>query len=120
MSRGLEAQQRFPLSLKSFVAPLECDSQCPNCQARVVRSRARGAREDLAFMMGSEIFRCSSCEARFLCFRWFSIPTPPQYGYVSNESNNAAFLFIWSGVFAGFLSLGIAFWAFHRFHRWPF
>ena len=97
------------------------DRRCPHCQSRMVRSHAHGAREDLAFMMGSEIFRCASCRACFLCYRWFSIPTQAHDGYVSRSSDDGAFLFVWFAIFAGILScLGIAFWAFHRFHRWPF
>jgi hypothetical protein len=87
----------------------------------MVRSHAHGVREDLAFMMGSEIFRCASCGARFLCFRRFSIPTPSHHGYINNNSNDGAFLFVGFAIFAGILScLGIAFWALYRFHRWPF
>ncbi len=87
----------------------------------MVRSRAHGAREDLAFMMGSEIFRCASCGARFLFFRRFSIPTPAHHGYISNRSGDRAFMIAWVAILSGFLAcLGIAFWTLRRFHRWPF
>ena len=94
---------------------------CPRCQARMVRSHARGAHEDLAFMMGSDILRCASCGARFLCFRRFSIPAPGQRDSVGNNSDDGAFAIVWIAIFAGLLTcLGIALWILHRFHRWPF
>jgi hypothetical protein len=87
----------------------------------MVRSRAHGAREDLAFMLGSEPYRCLSCGSRFLCFRRFRIPTAAHHGYVSSYSGDRAFMVAWFAISAGILSwLGIGFWILHRFHRWPF
>jgi len=87
----------------------------------MVRSRAHGAREDLAFMMGSEIYRCASCRGRFLCFRRFSIPSPAHDGYTGNDSGDGGYIFAWFAILAGFLTcLGIAFWTLRKFHRWPF
>ena len=86
----------------------------------MVRSRARGAREDLAFMLGCEPYRCPSCGARYLCFHRFRIAAAAHHGYVGNHSGDGMML-VWFAIFAGILSwLGIAFWTLRRFHRWPF
>jgi len=86
----------------------------------MVRSRAHGAREDLAFMLGSEPYRCLSCGARYLCFRRFNMATTAHHGPVSNHSGDGTIV-VWFAIFAGILTwLGIAFWTLRRFHRWPF
>jgi len=87
----------------------------------MVRSRAHGFREDLAFILGSEIYRCGSCASRFLCFRRFSIASPAHDGYKDDHSGDGVYLFGWFAILAGFLTcLGIAFWTLRKFHRWPF
>ena len=84
----------------------------------MVHSRARSARENLAFVLGSDIVRCAACERRFVCFLRFSIPTSNYDGY-SNTGDS--FRVVWFGIFGGLLScLGIAAWTFYKFHRWPF
>ena len=101
-----------------FVRETSSDRRCPHCQSRMVRSRARGAREDLAFMLGSDILRCASCGRRFLSLFRFSIPTATDNGF---PTRGDGFMVVWLAIFAGILSsLGIAFWTLRRFHRWPF
>jgi len=97
------------------------ERRCPHCHSPMAHSRTRGAREDLLFMMGCDIFRCVSCGGRFLCFHRFSIPAPSHKGYVANRSDDRAFMIAWVAIFAGLLAcLGLAFGILRRFHRWPF
>jgi len=87
----------------------------------MVRSRARGVAEDLAFVMGSGVYRCGSCGGRFLCFHRFSIPSSAHDNYVGKHSSDEGYMFAWFAIFAGFLTcLGIAFFTLRKFHRWPF
>jgi hypothetical protein len=84
----------------------------------MVRSRARGAREDLAFMLGSDILRCTSCGRRFLCFLRFSFQSIAPSGY---GNTSQGFMVVWFAILAGLLfCMGIALWTLRRFHRWPF
>jgi hypothetical protein len=95
--------------------------RCSRCKSKMERSRVRGARETLAFILGGDIRRCVSCGARFLCFRRFRIPAPAHTGYATNNSDESAFAIVWVAIFAGVLAcLGIALWTLRRFHRWPF
>jgi hypothetical protein len=72
-------------------------------------------------VLGTGIYRCSSCDARFICFLRFRIASPPQDAYASNHSVGRAFTFAWFAILAGFLTcVGIAFWTLRKFHRWPF
>jgi hypothetical protein len=83
----------------------------------MVRARAHGWREDLAFMLGSDIFRCGYCGARYLFFHKFKIASPNHYPTTSTEN----FMIVWLAIFTGLLScLALAFWTLRRFHRWPF
>ena len=96
----------------------QADRRCPRCQSQTVHSRARGIREDLAFMLGSDILRCASCGGRFLCFLRFSIPTPTHKG---DSNNDDSFILVWFAIFAGIVAcLVFALWTLRRFHRWPF
>jgi hypothetical protein len=66
-------------------------------------------------MLGSEILRCSSCNARFLCFLPFSIPAPNHSGYAKT---GGGFVVVWIAIFAGLLFyLTLAFFSLRRFHR---
>jgi hypothetical protein len=85
----------------------------------MVRSRAHGWREDLAFMLGSDIFRCGYCGARYLFFYRFKI-TSPRYSYTPTTSTDS-FMIVWLAIVTGLLScIGLAFWTLRKFHRWPF
>jgi hypothetical protein len=84
----------------------------------MVHSRARGTREELAFLLGSDILRCSSCGARFLRFVGFSIPTPT---HNTTAGAGDSFMIVWLAIIAGLLScIGFGLWTLRRFHRWPF
>ena len=94
------------------------DRRCPRCQSQMARSRARGLREDLAYILGSDIVRCASCEGRYLCFLRFNIPTP---SYNGHSDGGDSFRIVWFAIFGGILfCLGLALWTLRRFHRWPF
>jgi len=87
----------------------------------MVRSRARGVYEDLAFVLGTEIFRCAACESRFIGLFGFNVASPGFGPDARKDSSSRAFKFAWVAIFGGFLScLAIAFWTLRKFHRWPF
>ena len=92
--------------------------RCPRCHARLVHSRTRSAREDVALVLGSDIVRCVTCSRRFVCFLRFSIPTSNYDGY-SNTGDG--FTVVWFAILAGLLfCVTLAFFTLRRFHRWPF
>jgi hypothetical protein len=95
------------------------DRCCPDCQSPIALARARGSRENMAFVLGSDIRRCLSCSARFICFRQLTIR-----GADVNNGDDPDFGIAWLAIFSGAtICLGTALWTLrtlHRFHRWPF
>ena len=88
---------------------------CSKCQAPLVRSNARGARESMAFVLGGEVNRCLMCDTRFIRVHQRTLP-----GY-TNPSEDASFKVAWRAMFSGMvMCMGIAVWTLHKFHRWPF
>lgn len=88
---------------------------CRKCESPLVRAQVRGGRESLAFALGSDIWRCLSCESRFIYFRQLSMT-----GYTDRRRfSNIAIG--WLAILAGLvICLGIAALILRRFHRWPF
>ena len=87
----------------------------------MLRSRARGSFEDMAFLLGTEIFRCAVCECRFIGFLGLTLVSPGFDPDAPKDSGGGAFKFAWFAIFGGFLScLAIALWTLRKFHRWPF
>jgi hypothetical protein len=69
----------------------------------------------MAFVLGSEIRRCLTCEARFICFGQFIFPSRPQ------RADESSLTVVWLSIVAGIAAcVGIALWTLRRFHRWPF
>ena len=91
------------------------DKVCLQCASPLTPSIARGPRENVAFVLGTDIRRCLSCEARFLCFGRFVIPSRPR------SADDPSLVIVWLAIAAGIaVCLGIALWTLRRFHRWPF
>ena len=85
----------------------------------LVRANARGGRETFAFLMGSEIQRCLSCDARFMRSDRRVTASRTLKPEMAGELPNLAL--VWVTIFGGFaLCAGIAVWALHRAHRLPF
>ncbi len=85
----------------------------------LVRANARGGRESFAFIMGSEIQRCLTCDARFIRANQRMLPSRTLKPAVGGELPNLAL--VWVTIFGGFtLCAGIAVWVLHRAHRLPF
>jgi membrane associated rhomboid family serine protease len=87
----------------------------------MVRSRARGSFEDLAFVLGTEIFRCAACESRFIGLLGFNFASPGFGPDAGKDSSGRAFKVAWFAIIGGFLTcVAIALWTLRKFHRWPF
>ncbi len=96
--------------------PEASDRRCPQCDSGVlVRATTRSGREALAVILGGEIRRCHFCDARFICFRQFSMQSQ------AKVADNASLAIVWLALFSGIVTcLVIALWTLRRFHRWPF
>jgi hypothetical protein len=69
----------------------------------------------MAFVLGSEIRRCLTCEARFICLGQFILPSRRK------SADEISLAVVWLSILAGTaVCLGIALWTLRRFHRWPF
>ena len=80
----------------------------------LVRSTARGHRENIAFLLGSENRRCLTCDCRFICFQKMAFA-----GYSMPDARNPRNL-AWPAISSGLvMCLSIAWWVLHKFHRLP-
>jgi LSD1 subclass zinc finger protein len=89
--------------------------QCPKCNLGTMqRANVRGHRENLLFLVGASILRCSSCEIRRAAWSNFRIPLN------SDETDNT-YVIVFATVSCGILiCTAIALFMLRRAHRWPF
>jgi hypothetical protein len=90
--------------------------RCAKCNSDLlVTSKRRGLREEILFVLGSDLRRCSACDARqaYLGNLTFSLPK------VAVEATPNLHLVMFAIVFGIIVCIGIAIWTLKRFHRWP-
>jgi predicted membrane-bound spermidine synthase len=89
--------------------------RCAKCNSDLlVTSKRRGLREELLFVLGSDLRRCSACDARhaYLGNLTFSLPK-------AAVDNPNLHLVMFAIVFGIIVCIAIAIWTLKRFHRWP-
>jgi hypothetical protein len=89
--------------------------RCPKCSLGLLqRASARGQKENMLFLLGAGIIRCSSCEIRQAVWKGFRMP-------LSTDETDNAYLLTFASVGGGLLfCLAIALLMLRRAHRWPF
>jgi hypothetical protein len=88
--------------------------RCAKCSLGFTqRANVRSTRENLLFVLGASILRCSNCETRLAAWKGRRL-------YLNANGDNT-FLIVSLAMFGGlFFCAAIALWALRRAHRWPF
>jgi len=78
------------------------------------RANIRSKRENVLFLLGASIVRCSSCEIRQAAWNSFRMQ-------LNTDETDSAFVVVFASLVCGLLlCLAIALWTLRRAHRWPF
>ena|SRR5271154_3919013 len=112
-STGLAKMQLKPILAAQLSAPL-----CPACQTELIlKSRPRGILQEVGVMIGGDLCRCQSCEARHISWGPFALRLSEPY----HGNDGVNFQLVGGAILAGIVAcLTVAFVILRRFHRLPF
>ena len=89
--------------------------RCSKCTLGFMqRANVRTARENLLFLLGASILRCSSCEVRQAAWNSFRMQLN------SDETDNTYIIVFTTVMFGIVACAAIALFMLRRAHRWPF